>query len=267
MAYVEAAACLYEKLLADDESKDLEIEMSDGVVRAHSIVLCASSDAIAGMLRGGSAATSPQKRISWREHSVEVGRFFLRLLYTGTVDEKDWNQGGGARRDGETDVPVRLLMGSLSIAKVYIITPLICPLTETIKKRLAVNTFDTICASAIKADVMPLRHYCMKYAEDDHLEKRKKGQRVKALKHIHKESADVPKGAKGTVRSCGQVIWDNGFLNELATIACAVEYIEEDKPGVRKLYEAGQLSPEVMTELAGLWPEPVQAAKRARRML
>merc|ERR1719469_1532116 len=53
------------------------------MLRAHSCMLCAASDAIRGMLRHGVALED--KKLFWREHPVEVGRFFLRLLYTGTV--------------------------------------------------------------------------------------------------------------------------------------------------------------------------------------
>lgn len=48
MVSAEAVVQLNERLLGDDESKDLEIEMSDGLLRAHSCILMAGSDAIRG---------------------------------------------------------------------------------------------------------------------------------------------------------------------------------------------------------------------------
>lgn len=80
--------CIYERLLDDDELKDVTIEFGDGTLRAHSCVLSAASEAVKGILRNGTARES--KALAWREHDLKVGRFFLRLLYTGCVEERDW---------------------------------------------------------------------------------------------------------------------------------------------------------------------------------
>lgn len=96
MVSVEAMEGVFERLLADEETMDVEIEMLNGEVRAHANVLSANSEAIRGILRHSALGAKSdegiaQKRLSWREHSVEVGRFFLRLLYTGTVeDDESW---------------------------------------------------------------------------------------------------------------------------------------------------------------------------------
>ncbi|CAE8690485.1 unnamed protein product [Polarella glacialis] len=252
--------------------------MSDGLLRAHSCILMAGSDAIRGMLRNGIAATSSQKRLSWKEHPLSVGRFFLRLLYSGTVDESEWGECDqearscrevpltievkspngqkfctglyelveGSRPNGkplwkksgqperwlycyrgvwnvcgkdicdenfETDagyifsahkddvaspdlvscwrrfddhsldthmvdneifvgetepqVPLRLLLGSLVIAKVYFFPCLVSVLVQTMKSRLSCQTFDMICGTAVKADVTSLRFHCVQYAKEN----------------------------------------------------------------------------------------------------
>ena len=71
---------LNEKLLKDDRRKDVEIEMSDGNVMAHSLILMAGSEAVDGILTNGTAATADLKRLTWKEHDKAVGQFFLRLL-------------------------------------------------------------------------------------------------------------------------------------------------------------------------------------------
>eukprot|EP00931_Biecheleriopsis_adriatica_P006637 TRINITY_DN108010_c0_g1_i1.p1 TRINITY_DN108010_c0_g1~~TRINITY_DN108010_c0_g1_i1.p1 ORF type:complete len:323 (+),score=34.43 TRINITY_DN108010_c0_g1_i1:66-1034(+) len=99
MVSAECALRLNERLFDDDATKDVEIEVSDGVLKAHSVILIAASDAFRGMLSNGVAATANPKRLSWKEQSKVAGQFFLRLLYTGTVEESEW---GG---DTCVDVP------------------------------------------------------------------------------------------------------------------------------------------------------------------
>eukprot|EP00929_Paragymnodinium_shiwhaense_P113404 TRINITY_DN81696_c0_g1_i1.p1 TRINITY_DN81696_c0_g1~~TRINITY_DN81696_c0_g1_i1.p1 ORF type:complete len:321 (-),score=27.02 TRINITY_DN81696_c0_g1_i1:40-1002(-) len=95
------------KLLADEDSKDLEIEMSDGTIRAHSLMLIAGSDAVRGLLKQASHAGASCKKLSWKEWPVDVGRFFLRLLYTGDVNEQEWGLD-----DQEDALPSRLIIVS-----------------------------------------------------------------------------------------------------------------------------------------------------------
>jgi len=154
MVSMEALEALLEKLLQDEETKDVDIEMEDGTLRAHACMLCAASDAMRGMLRHGLAADRP--RLSWREHPVEVGRFFLRLLYTGTVNEEEWGSGDTECLSEET--PLRLLLGGLAIAKMYQVPHLLHALTEALKRRLDDRTFNDVYSGAIKLDVTALRH-------------------------------------------------------------------------------------------------------------
>lgn len=82
---------LNERLFCDGETKDVKIETRDGILWAHSVILTTASDVIAGLLRNGVAAVASQKQLSWKDHPKALGHFFLRLVYTGTVDPDDWN--------------------------------------------------------------------------------------------------------------------------------------------------------------------------------
>jgi len=91
---VEAMEDFYERLLADEQTKDVDIEMANGSIRAHSVILSAASDAIRGILsHGENKSNDVLRKLSWREHTVEVGRFFLQLLYTGTVERPSISSG------------------------------------------------------------------------------------------------------------------------------------------------------------------------------
>merc|ERR1719469_1269486 len=131
------------------------------MLRAHSCMLCAASDAIRGMLRHGVALED--KKLFWREHPVEVGQFFLRLLYTGTVAEDEWRSDASDSHSSET--PLRLLLGALSISKVYQVPHLLHALTEALKDRLDDTIFDEVYASAIQMDITVLRMTCLQYAQ------------------------------------------------------------------------------------------------------
>ena len=146
----------YERLLRDDETKDVDIETAGGTLRAHSLILSAHSDAFQGLLRCQSIAAADcatgdasGKRLLWKEHSQDVARFFLRLLYTGTVCEQEWfGCETELARDTENQVPIRLLLGSLTLAKMYIVPHLVHHLTEELRARINVETFNDICSGA-----------------------------------------------------------------------------------------------------------------------
>jgi len=268
---MEAMEDFYERLLADDQTKDVEIHMLDGTVRAHSAILCVASDAIRGMLSHGEAVAGSAKQLSWREHSLEVGRFFLQLLYTGTVE----------RVDGE--VPLRVLLGSLGIAAVYLVPHLCHAVTEALKRRLSDNTFDEICAAAIKLDVTALRLHCLHHAQRDpkevRLEDLRDGMSVRALRRITVEAARVPRGDVGKVvvdrEEVGEeaengpadvrIEWESGYANSADRVLDALEAVRrQGDRTLRERYEAKELSPEVMSELAAIWGAPMPPAKRRR---
>lgn len=268
MVSVEALEQLLERLLQDAETKDVEIEMQDGVLQAHACILCAASDAMRGMLRHGIAAE--HKKLSWREHPLEVGRFFLRLLYTGTVAEEEW----GERDNGEglpPQTPLRLLTGGLAIAKVYQVPHLMVALTDALKKRLQDDTFDEIYSVAIKLDITALRLHCLRFAERSDVKEIVEGARVKALQHITVQNADVPVGSVGTVNSNHVIEWDDtgsiGYGTDVELVKDMVELIHSPSTSkVRSMYQAKELSPEVMFDLAALWGPPEPSVVRRRTL-
>lgn len=89
MANVEVPVQILENMLADDETKDVEIATSNGILFAHAVVLRAHSDGLRGILANG-VMTDGKRRLNWIEHSIEVSRFFIRLLYAGTVAPEEW---------------------------------------------------------------------------------------------------------------------------------------------------------------------------------
>lgn len=274
MLAADALDDVLERLLADEETKDVEIEMSDGLLRAHSLILGATSDAIKGMLRHGTA--SMEKRLSWREHPMEVGRFFMRLLYTGTIAEEEWIQSESDRVLGDEEVPLRLLLGGLSIAKVYLVPHVLRSLTEALKDRLTVQTFNDIFSHSIKLDITALRLHCLQFAQQEHRvstrgREVRSGARVMALVRITVNSANVPRGGMGTVSTLPagglHVNWDNGFVNMIEGVMDMIEIIGEPKTNpVQQMFEANALSPEVMSELAPVWGRPQPTAKRRRKL-
>lgn len=264
---------VYERLFQDDEGKDVKIELSDGTLWAHATMLGAASEAIQGMLKHGTA--QQQKSLSWKEHACEVGRFFLRLLYTGTVAEDEWE----GSYEG-TQIPLHLLLGALAISKVFQVPHLLKPLTDVAKKRIVSKSFDQICTSAIDLDLTELRRCCLQYAEQHGKLELPRGTRLRAERDIHEsdnaDHADVPAGILGIVTFDEsddddlEIHWDNGQLNSLE---CGLEMI---RVGMVKVvsrttellfdrYQRGELSPQVIFELAPLWgPQRPYEAKRRK---
>lgn len=261
-----------ERLFADDETKDITIKMSDGTLKAHSCMLVAASDAIRGMLKHGIAATD--KTLSWEEHSTEVGKFILRLIYTGTVVEESPATSVSAEQDKESKddgvVALSTLLRGLQLATVMQLVDLIKPLCNAAEVRLAYDTFDDICSAAIKMDLTVLRFSCLQFAKDyipiD--------ARVQALHHIKLEAADVPPGETGRcVRTgVGQVVitWDSGYVNGLKAVRALIKLVPMETmehAGLRARFERNELSPEVSFELTPLWGCPPTLPKPKRRRL
>ena len=134
---------LGKELFADDDTKDVEIEMLDGSILAHAAVLSIHSDALRGLLKHGVSQANAQKQLSWKEHTADVGRFLLQLLYT-TATESDMEEKG-----------LQTLLGALEIAKMYVIDWPMQKLVNAAKSHLKEETFDSICSTAINRD---LRH-------------------------------------------------------------------------------------------------------------
>eukprot|EP00931_Biecheleriopsis_adriatica_P060600 TRINITY_DN36401_c0_g1_i1.p1 TRINITY_DN36401_c0_g1~~TRINITY_DN36401_c0_g1_i1.p1 ORF type:complete len:294 (-),score=55.47 TRINITY_DN36401_c0_g1_i1:35-853(-) len=266
---------LLERLFADEETKDVRIDMCDGTIWAHSNILGAASDALRGVLRHGLAAQ--QKCLDWKEHSMEVGRFFLRLLYTGTVAEDDW-----AGAADSIDVPLRLILGGLALAKVYQVPHLLKPLTDVLKHRLNTSTFETICARAIDLDVTELRRFCLHFAETKGQGELPEGTRVRAELALHdcsdnEEAAAVSEGTLGVVNiDAGStderiIAWENGELNSIESgmkmISKGRIKVTSDAPNLFGMYQRGELSPQVNFELAPLWGVQTTLNPKRRKLL
>merc|ERR1712060_893492 len=111
---VQTTVELTERLFAQcDEVKDVEIIARGGSLRAHSCVLGAASEAFEGVLSGGQERMT--KRLEIADMSVTTLQVFLRLLYTGHVEEKDWGGNAGDQ------VPLVHLLEVLAVAKRYMV--------------------------------------------------------------------------------------------------------------------------------------------------
>eukprot|EP00927_Polykrikos_kofoidii_P053617 TRINITY_DN48210_c0_g1_i1.p1 TRINITY_DN48210_c0_g1~~TRINITY_DN48210_c0_g1_i1.p1 ORF type:complete len:272 (+),score=56.15 TRINITY_DN48210_c0_g1_i1:124-939(+) len=269
MVAIEALEGVLEKLLQDDDTKDVEIQMQDGILRAHYCILSAASEAIKGMLRHGLAAKEGKKTLNWSDHSVEVGRFFMRLLYTGTIVEEEWGASDAHTEGRSSETPLRLLLGALSISRVYQVPHLLHALVEALKARLNDETFDDVFAAAIKMDVIVLRLHCLRYAERSDSKEIIEGVRVRALRYITVQNADVPEGSIGTVNNNHVIEWDDtgsiGYGTDMELVRGMVELVSSPVSNrVREMYLAKELRPEVMFELAALWGPAAPAMVRRR---
>lgn len=84
-----------EALYSDHEGKDVQLQARDGTVAAHSAVLRAVSRPFQRML-GGEMTEGRSKTVDLPDITKAELMFFLRLLYTGQVDESDWGGVYGA---------------------------------------------------------------------------------------------------------------------------------------------------------------------------
>eukprot|EP00439_Symbiodinium_sp_Y106_P084292 s167_g25.t1 len=79
-----------ELLFADEEGKDVRFQTKDGAATAHSAVLRAVSQPFRQML-SAEMSEGRTKTIELSDVTRADLLFFLRLLYTGQVDEADWD--------------------------------------------------------------------------------------------------------------------------------------------------------------------------------
>eukprot|EP00930_Biecheleria_cincta_P088386 TRINITY_DN77613_c0_g1_i1.p1 TRINITY_DN77613_c0_g1~~TRINITY_DN77613_c0_g1_i1.p1 ORF type:complete len:307 (+),score=47.15 TRINITY_DN77613_c0_g1_i1:62-982(+) len=165
MVEIQGVEGVYERLFLASGTKDVEIVMSDGSLWAHSIILSANSEAIDGMLKHGSA--SKEKKLHWDEHPMSVGRFVLRLMYTGTVDSSDWEkmdkdaESSNCSNNKGEEIPLELVLAGLAITKTYMIPHLLASFAKALEARLSTDTFNDICKCAVKYDVTSLRLSCL----------------------------------------------------------------------------------------------------------
>jgi len=323
----------YHRLLHHEATKDVDIEMSDGTLRAHSCLLCVASEAIQGMLSHGAAATC--KKLSWREHPIAVGRLLLGLLYTGGVAAEDWSQDGGsldgswdctnsegrwkaqvtitgtrvkydnslmaeivatglntfsyvekgatltctldankqklAWSDGdiwtrlESEVPLHLLLGCLSLSKMYQISQVLHSTIEALKTRLNDDTFDDICRAAIKDDVTALRFDCLQYVQAPGARAIAPGLCVETLEPTEYQGRVVQAGSLANVIRVGGKLWISYVVGQHIFVQVGTH---EDNlkvvSKVKAMFLRQGLSPEVMFELVMVWGPPSSAPKRRK---
>eukprot|EP00440_Ansanella_granifera_P037881 gb/GFBE01041094.1/.p1 GENE.gb/GFBE01041094.1/~~gb/GFBE01041094.1/.p1 ORF type:complete len:254 (+),score=60.72 gb/GFBE01041094.1/:1-762(+) len=83
------SVAVWESLLKDDESKDIELIGGDSSVRCHEVVMAAASDVFKQML-GSQMKEAQEKRVQLKCYTGRQLKFIVRLLYTGQVDPADW---------------------------------------------------------------------------------------------------------------------------------------------------------------------------------
>ncbi|CAE8724319.1 unnamed protein product [Polarella glacialis] len=274
---------LGEQLFADQEGKDVRLVATDGDEYAHSAVLSAASPAFRGMLAHSGLVESKTKVVQLPDTTKLELRIWLRLLYTGQVNEDDWQppakgfrvtlvckteqwpkvlscgctylragahgdapmfktaeeeklQRGGrlfrflepdgqvwklsftaagadvptvfTQRGGSAEapptgewtkvakgadwggvappigpglpmcealtvtlesepnqVPLSALLGSLRLSRKYVLEHMANAITKVVQSRLTADSFEEILATAIKIDHVPMRMFCLRFAE------------------------------------------------------------------------------------------------------
>mmetsp|Transcript_19208 Transcript_19208/g.25797 ORF Transcript_19208/g.25797 Transcript_19208/m.25797 type:complete len:344 (+) Transcript_19208:38-1069(+) len=106
---VEGVIDMYEHLFNTKRFEDVAFVLADGREGAHKVVLSAASDAFAAMfeqpMQEGQSGQVDLPNVKW-----VTMRVFLRLMYTGLVDARDWQDespassgGGGHAKGPEAD--------------------------------------------------------------------------------------------------------------------------------------------------------------------
>jgi len=152
---------LVDRLWEDHSTKDVTFKVTDGEVQAHKCVLAAASPVLSSMFSG--------PMLESRTASVELPqvdqvtmRVFLRLLYTGAIDIRDWAGSARDRSKEADELPLVLLLGVLRVAKKYLADSVTKLVVEVLKTRLAQasgipETVETILAASIAEDIGALR--------------------------------------------------------------------------------------------------------------
>jgi hypothetical protein len=157
----EKVVMLNELMLESDHFKDVKFRLSDGEESAHKSVLAVASEVFSAMLLG-QMKESHIGTIDLPDVNCATMRVFLRQLYTRHVQPKDW---GGL--DGDL-VPLHILVGSVSLARKYLVNDVLEDGIEALKGRIKfidVVVFDEILSAAIALDLQPLRHVALETAK------------------------------------------------------------------------------------------------------
>ena len=161
-----AVSTLNEKLwMQEDNQKDVALSGDGGMIRAHSFVLSAASEAFAGILKHRT------ENHDFPGVNVVTLKVFLRLLYTGCVSKDDWEDRSDGEGDGRSSpsksrtdrLPLNILLDVAGFAKKYMATTVLPLLLQVLQVRLDnsfmnhnVQVFVTIFSGAITHDLRPL---------------------------------------------------------------------------------------------------------------
>ncbi|CAK0899758.1 unnamed protein product [Prorocentrum cordatum] len=150
---------LYDRLLEDQSFHDVTFKLSDGEERAHKSVLAAASSAF-GTMFSPPMQEGATGKVSLPETPVATMRVFLRLLYSGGVESKDW-QTAPSSADDEV-IPLRTLLEVVTLARKYVVDNVLEVTVEALKRRLQsskedVNVYQDIFAAAIQMDLGAVR--------------------------------------------------------------------------------------------------------------
>ena len=61
--------------------------------------------------------------------------------------------------------PIAFLLGTMALAKLYLIPHILQMATQTLKYRLSYDNFDQVCTASVRWDVTAMRLHCVQYAQ------------------------------------------------------------------------------------------------------
>jgi len=155
---------LSERLFHDDAFKDVTFKLHDGEERAHRSVMAAASSVFAAM-HSGPMREATTGTVELPDVTRSTMRAFLRLLYTGHVDQADWSSPGASAAGPQVPpekMPLEMLLDIVRLAKKYIVESVTILAVEALKLRLReadgdARVLETILVAAIAADLSGLR--------------------------------------------------------------------------------------------------------------
>lgn len=165
---------LWERLYQDEDSKDVEICVEDGKLKAHAIILSQLSTVFQAMLKSG-MLEDRTKRIEMKDFTVDQMKFVLRLAYTSQSREPILQQADGtvAARPEVAKVPLEQLLGCAAFAKKYVVPGFLELSLQAIMDSLNETQFDRIMKFAVEHDISPLKLSCLRFAENSDTVKEK----------------------------------------------------------------------------------------------
>ena len=147
---------LNDKLFGDEQFKDVRFRVrGGGEVAAHKSVLGTASPVFAKMF-GAPMQEKHSGIVQVEDIAMNTMQVFLRLVYTGHVNAKDWTT------DEWQPMPLELLLDVAILSKKYMIESMVNITSEALKSRIQesiedAKTLETILAAAIHADLGSVR--------------------------------------------------------------------------------------------------------------